>query len=762
VTSATFDVNGYRTSPDAASISETLNISINSVNDGPSLISPQPAMPAGKENSDYTFSLSSLIAGYGDVEGDAISLVTGSLAADSGSFSIDGDLVTFSPDANFSGTVNLSYQLEDSNGATVNASQSFELAPVNDPPVRTDNSGFDFNFSIDEDGGTTSLGLGVLSYGPGGGSDEQAQTLTVSIDNLPDPALGSIRLADGITPLVLGQTLTLEQLAGLTFSPAANAFGDTSFSFSISDSGSPLDAYVADPISGFDLTKLELALRSDLSGDGVTGLTINQQLFSETSNGTNTYLYKTSQGLLLSSASGLNGSANALGQSGQHILLTQVDNNGVTSGFTINSLADGPAMAGEFIVGTSILNSGGYSIALTNASTANDIASIILYTRQSDGSPSDPNTSKPVNAYTFSPDGILQSTSILSPNELIAAEIATKRDLDGNSTTGVRINQQLTSSTPTGITPGSLYAYSTQNGGLFLSSYNAYGNGSDIPSGVGYSTNILLSNSESLPFALGNTESFVAARGIENSSNVALYVRSGDPVTISQYTFNAQGVQQGDAIALTGDALLQAEINTRIDLSGNGTTAFRFESELLSPNTPGTSDPNALRVSSTSAGLVLTTQEVSGLNHRTDGTGSDLASLTGSVSSFSLVRLTIADGSAFSINTGDTVVGSLRQTEWKSPQPGMPNGTTLITGYELYTRDASNTVTLHQFNTDGKLLSSDVLDELSLVQAELKTRQDLNGSGRIALTVQGTLINASYAGNGNQLRGLVDTDQGLL
>ena len=49
-----------------------------------------------------------------------------------------------------------------------------------------------------EDQAIASMGLGGLSYSVGGGTDEtDAQTLTYSIDGLPEAALGTVFLADG-------------------------------------------------------------------------------------------------------------------------------------------------------------------------------------------------------------------------------------------------------------------------------------------------------------------------------------------------------------------------------------------------------------------------------------------------------------------------------------------------------------------------------------------------------------------------------------
>ena len=61
-----------------------------------------------------------------------------------------------------------------------------------------------------------------------------AANLTVSVTTLPSN--GTILLADGITPVNLGQSLTVTQLVGLKFRPALNSFASSSnFVFTVSD-----------------------------------------------------------------------------------------------------------------------------------------------------------------------------------------------------------------------------------------------------------------------------------------------------------------------------------------------------------------------------------------------------------------------------------------------------------------------------------------------------------------------------------------------
>ena len=59
-----FDTNGYRVSMDAASITETLNIHINSGRCSRLTGEQQPSMSSGTEDTDYTFTINDLTGGF--------------------------------------------------------------------------------------------------------------------------------------------------------------------------------------------------------------------------------------------------------------------------------------------------------------------------------------------------------------------------------------------------------------------------------------------------------------------------------------------------------------------------------------------------------------------------------------------------------------------------------------------------------------------------------------------------------------------------
>src|SRR6185436_9514200 len=119
---------------------------------------------------------------------------------------------------------------------TLSESLTVTVGTVNDQPVRT--AGAVANLAVLEDSGTTSLGLGSLTYGVGGGADEASQTLTYKGTAVPAATLGSIVLADGSTVVTANTTYTLAQLQGMQFKTALNANGGpATFSWTIQDSG---------------------------------------------------------------------------------------------------------------------------------------------------------------------------------------------------------------------------------------------------------------------------------------------------------------------------------------------------------------------------------------------------------------------------------------------------------------------------------------------------------------------------------------------
>ncbi|WP_320667959.1 cadherin-like domain-containing protein [Prochlorococcus sp. MIT 1307] len=118
------------------SVSTTANLTVNSINDLPTLTGDKAKLPNGTEDTAYTIKATDLLQGYTDADGDTLS-VTG-LKASNGPLTDNGNGTwTFKPTANYNGNVNLNYAVTDGNGGNASATQSFSLAAVNDLPILT-------------------------------------------------------------------------------------------------------------------------------------------------------------------------------------------------------------------------------------------------------------------------------------------------------------------------------------------------------------------------------------------------------------------------------------------------------------------------------------------------------------------------------------------------------------------------------------------------------------------------------------------------
>ena len=195
----------------------------------------------GNEDVDYILNATDLLTGYTDADNDAIEVF--GITSTSGLISNNNDgTFTFKPNPDISGEVTLEYVVRDQFGGNTLASIKFNLEAVNDKPIRTGGNFSTLFFLEDQD--AAPVGLQDLNYNPGGGISEEGQTLTYTITTLPDAALGQIGSlnndADG-KPVFSAITeigdVTLAQLQQMVFNPAAEASGQASFSFSVTDSG---------------------------------------------------------------------------------------------------------------------------------------------------------------------------------------------------------------------------------------------------------------------------------------------------------------------------------------------------------------------------------------------------------------------------------------------------------------------------------------------------------------------------------------------
>ncbi|MGI9324645.1 MAG: DUF4347 domain-containing protein [Pseudomonadales bacterium] len=192
-------------------------------------------------NEDPGFSFLDLNAVFADAE-DPDSALTYTITGNTNpalfdSSSINGSgTLTLDYAADQNGFSDLTIRATDTGGLFVETTFTVTLNAVNDEPIRSAGSVSDL--VVAEDSGFTSLGLGSVTYAPGGGADESGQTLTYEVTVIPDSSFfGKIYLADGITQVGTG-FYSLAQIQGMQFAPEPDVNGGPSFfTFRITDSG---------------------------------------------------------------------------------------------------------------------------------------------------------------------------------------------------------------------------------------------------------------------------------------------------------------------------------------------------------------------------------------------------------------------------------------------------------------------------------------------------------------------------------------------
>jgi outer membrane protein OmpA-like peptidoglycan-associated protein len=126
-----------------------------------------------------------------------------------GAVSLWGGTVRFLPARNFHGTTTFTYTISDGNGGTATATVTVTVTPVNDPPDAVNDT-----LTVAEDSGATPVNvLANDSIAP-----DTGETLTVTAVSQPARG-GTVSLAGG----------------EVSFTPAPNFFGNTSFTYTISD-----------------------------------------------------------------------------------------------------------------------------------------------------------------------------------------------------------------------------------------------------------------------------------------------------------------------------------------------------------------------------------------------------------------------------------------------------------------------------------------------------------------------------------------------
>jgi VCBS repeat-containing protein len=199
--SFTFKVNDGEFDSNVA----TVSINVAPVNDA-----PVAAADAAATDEDTT-AVGNVLANDSDVDDDtlSVSLVTGPVY---GSLTLNADgSFTYTPGAHYNGSDSFTYQVDDGNGDTAEATATITITPVADAPVAADDAA-----EVAEDG---SVAVAVLD------NDRDADNLTgpantgLTVTAVSQGAHGVVAIAD----------------SGVTYTPAPDYYGADEFTYTVSD-----------------------------------------------------------------------------------------------------------------------------------------------------------------------------------------------------------------------------------------------------------------------------------------------------------------------------------------------------------------------------------------------------------------------------------------------------------------------------------------------------------------------------------------------
>lgn len=236
---------------------ETFSITVASVNDAPA--GTNDAVTTD-EDSAVTIDV---LANDSDVDLDILS-VDGVTQGANGSVSINpDDTLTYTPNANFNGVDSFTYIVSDNNGGNASVTVDVSVNAVNDAPVIENSAG-----SVDEDG-VLSITASMLDVSD---LDNTAAEIVFTIESL---AMNGTLYRDSIA-LSANDTFTQQDVIDgvLNFEPDADAFGEMSFDYSVSDGTAILSA------QSFEITvnavnDVPVAVSDSFSGDEDTAITGN-------------------------------------------------------------------------------------------------------------------------------------------------------------------------------------------------------------------------------------------------------------------------------------------------------------------------------------------------------------------------------------------------------------------------------------------------------------------------------------------------------
>lgn len=186
----------------------TVQVTVNPVNDPPTALADQYTTP---EDTPLTVAAPGILQNDTDLENDPLSavLVT-SIAAGTGTLTLNANgSFSYNPAPDFNGSVSFTYRASDGSLQSPQVTVTIDVTPVNDAPVAVPN-----NAQVNED---ASVVIQIL------GND-------TDIDNAINPATLTI-----ITQPERGTIQVNATTGAVTYTPAANYFGNDFFTYRVSD-----------------------------------------------------------------------------------------------------------------------------------------------------------------------------------------------------------------------------------------------------------------------------------------------------------------------------------------------------------------------------------------------------------------------------------------------------------------------------------------------------------------------------------------------
>jgi hypothetical protein len=261
--------------------SGTASGKIQAVKDTPVAVDDLTALN-GNEDTTSAVLNTTLLSNDKDVDGDTLKITkiggteltpgtAQTINVTNGTVNVDSaGNITFTPAANYAGTVSFAYTISDGKGGTHSAAVSGIIQPVNDTPVAVD----DLN-ALNGNKDTTSAVLNTTLLS----NDTDADGNTLKITKI-----GGTELTPGSaqTINVENGTVNVDSAGSITFTPASNYAGTVRFAYTVSDGNGGTDSATvsgtiieraASYFSGYGIdTLIDMSVGATISLTGVTKL----------------------------------------------------------------------------------------------------------------------------------------------------------------------------------------------------------------------------------------------------------------------------------------------------------------------------------------------------------------------------------------------------------------------------------------------------------------------------------------------------------